>query len=594
MSTRSPRLLIGIALVAIAGPVIALADWPAGYEIDPALVIDVTPEGFDEVAKLVPSLLPTDLLNIQDIADSDYDEECIDLIFDEWCWNWYEYEYSISNIQVDLAIDDVQLQPTYDALQFSAVATVAVNDAGDPIYLYANAEVIDLLSIGTTCSAWLEPVTIDLAATILMEIKTNAQGYEYLDVSIPPMSWGWSMSGDDFRLDDCALGDILDFFDWLGLNLLDLVIPLVEPTIDDLVNDFRPELEALIEEAFGAATIHEEFDAGDVVLGVDLGPSGLFITPDGMRLGMYGAIDAEPHPCVEEYGVDLSAATPGNAPPMASAPSGVDHHIGVFIDDDFVNQGLFAAWYGGLLCYDLDSGGLDIGIPINTALLSILAPGAFDELVSEQEDLAIRTRPAAPPTGSADGPYDINIDLNDLGLEFAADLDYRRTRLLNIDLNATIGTDLEFDGTTGDLAILLEMGSEYLTAEVTFNEYASDATADIEDGMAGMFESLVGPLIGGLAGDLAFALPAFEGLGLTDLMIEPAGSNHDWIGAYAAIGEVPYESTGCDEGGGCDSSGCDTGCSTGVQASGGFQSRVAITLFGLFAVFIRRREPASV
>jgi len=584
MHASSPRLLTAVATITMLGPVIALADWPAGTEIDPALVIDVTPAGFDEIAAVVPSLMPTDLLEIDDIYDYDHGDEC--WLLCDYLW---EYEYSISNIEVDLQIPDIRIHPIDDALQLNATAVVSVNDVYDPIKIFAEGAIFEYLSIGDTCDVWLDPVAIDFTADIGMDIVTGPFGFDRLEVTIPPMIWGWSLTGDDLRIDDCALGDILDFFDWLGLNIFDLVIPLVEPVVDDMLNAFRPDLELLIELAFLQANIHEEFDLGGTLLEVDLGPSGMFINPDGLRMGMAGLIYADPHECIEEYGVELSQSTLGTPPNLGVPPASFNHHLGIFADDDFINQGLFAAWSGGLLCFDLDEGGIDLGgLPINTALLGIIAPGAFDELFPEDQDLGLKTKPASPPIATADGPYDLTVDLFDLGLEFSSDVDYRRTRLMHIDLDTTIGTDLEFDGSTGDLAIVLDMGGEDLTSEVTFNEYAPESSELIAESMGGLFDSIVGPLVGGLTGDLSFPIPAFEGLGLSELIVEPAGPNADWLGSYATIGAVTYESTGCDEDGGCDSSGCDEGCS-----SGGLGSRGVIALFGMLAAFIRRPEPAG-
>jgi hypothetical protein len=84
-----------------------------------------------------------------------------------------------------------------------------------------------------------------------------------------------------------------------------------------------------------------------------------------------------------------------------------------------------------------------------------------------------------------------------------------------------------------------------------------------DDEIVANFTSGIGPLldtlVGSLAGSLAFGLPTYEGLGVTDLATQPSADGA-WLGFRAGIGELPY-SRGCDETGSCGG-----GCSGGAGA----------------------------
>ena len=134
-----------------------------------------------------------------------------------------------------------------------------------------------------------------------------------------------------------------------------------------------------------------------------------------------------------------------------------------FIGDEFINQALRLV--AGLLCQTVvEDGSLPIGI--NTSLLDIIAPGYFAELFPTTEPLIIETRPAAAPEAYADGPNDINVALDDLGLDFYAGLDGRMTRVVGLDMDSDIGVNTTFDSTTGELGITVALTSDDIDAAV--------------------------------------------------------------------------------------------------------------------------------
>ena len=293
----------------------------------------------------------------------------------------------------------------------------------------------------------------------------------------------------------------------------------------------------------------------------------------------------QPADCILEYDVPGSLQTPSDMPALGESPLPTPYHVGILASDDFVNQILFAAWQGGLLCYEVTDG---LGFPIDTSLLGLIAPGVFDEFFPTTGPLKLVIRPEKPPTAVTTGSHDVEVDVDDLGLDMYAGVDGRLTRVAGISLGATVGADLSFDGNTGALGVAIDFGADDLMATVDYNELKPEGSAAIESGFGGLFESIAGPIIGGLTDGLSFALPGIEGLGLTSLELTAAGPSRDFIGGFGTIGNVAYSAPGsgcsCDSG---EASSCDTGCGT----TGGVPSRaLPIVAVAALAALRRRRQ----
>ena len=476
------------------------------------------------------------------------------------------------------------MTPTYGELQIAANLTIQVNEPTDPIDVHLFGEIIDVISITEDCGAWVDPFDIQVNGSIGLQIVGGQ-----LDATVPPLDWAWTLTGDDIQLSSCGTVDTIDdFLEFFGVDIFQIILDAVEPEIESAIADITSEVEAPIEEAFAAASISEEIDIGvGVPLTVEVFPSDIEIEPAGVRLHLDGSIDAGvSDPCVAEYGITESLATPSLLDDIGG-PIGMNHHVAVFADDDLLNQALFSIWNAGLLCQVIDDSTGDLPVGINTSLLGLIAPGVYDELFPTTEALSIVTKPTKPPIGSMLGPNDVNIDVADLGLDFAAELDGRMTRVLRVDLATTAGVNLDFDGTSGALDVGIVLEGDDLQATVTVNEFVPDANSTIEDSFTGLFDTLVGPLLGEALSDLNFEIPAFEGFGLVSAQVDAAGSAGDRVGLFGTVGPVSYTSTGCSDSGGCDStSGCsDTSCS-----SGRMPGRALLLVLPLVLAALRRRR----
>lgn len=601
------RLLLGTSLL-LAGTY-AYADWPVGAEIEDALMVDITDAGFEEISKSLPVILPPTfpletIYEEGDIFDQDF--TLFGITFASADLNWY---IEVANLEMGIQILDLSIRPGNGVLWLDAEVELHVNDAAAPanvqaggdleyqVLWWTETEKLELLD----CDLHTEPFIVDFSTSIGLEYLETGTGDYALDANIGAISWNWDIVGDDIVI-DCWLGDILDFLDDIGLDVIDLALDAFQSEIDALINDLTSDIEPALEEAMSGLKIEQQLDIGEATLDLKIIPNAIEIIPDGMRIGTIGAASAEYHPCIGEPPTEESVGTASAQPKLGQTPSGIPspHHFGILADDDFVNQVLFAAYYGGGLCFTL--GPENDTLPLNTALLGILAPDTFDDLFPEPKDIIIETRPTSAPVAYAKGDSDINLAIDTFGLDIYADLDYRTAKVIGLDLNVDAGADLVFDNAVGQLDLTVNLTSEDLTATTRHNEFAPGQDEAIASAISGLFDTVVGPLLDGLLGDLSFPIPSVASIGIQSLDSAASGPAEDWFGFYANTGVVTYGTGGglgctedggfgCEDSGGCDAeSGCDAG---GSCASGAIPARALMVSFALIGVAIRRRRDAT-
>lgn len=516
--------------------------WPAGAVIEQAAYADITPEGFDAVAALIPAMIPTDIPI--DSMSGGY----------EGVWGQCYlggYEYGLSGAWVGIAVTGADITPADGVLNVTADLLVQVNDPSSPFSLFTSLECID-----DTCSGYVEAFPVSFNMQIGLAVVTGDTGAPVLDATVGTPQVSYSLDSDAIHLDDCAIGTVEEVLNYVGLSIYDLILGQLDGYLDSAIGDFAPEIEQTLEDAFSSATVSQELDVNGAVVQLDLFPSDVQITPAGARIQLSGAMDGDAAACVAAYDPGGSLKTPTSAPDIGQAPSGVDSpfHVGLTFSDDFTNQALYATWRGGLLCYTM---GPDGSFPLDTSILNLLTGDAFVDLFPESQPLTLRTVPRAPPTAAFDAGYDIGLALDDLDVEFYAELDGRQARMLDVALDGVVGADLAFDGNTGEMAIEIALEPDNLVPTVVYNEIVPDANDAILASFSDQLGGLLDTVLGGMLGDLAFALPTYTGIGLQDLQTSAAGTAGDWLGIYAWVGSVPYTSSeGCD-------SGCGGGCTVG-------------------------------
>ncbi|MSP57161.1 MAG: hypothetical protein EXR69_16425 [Myxococcales bacterium] len=538
--------LLGVSSRALA------ADWASGETIPEAATVDITPQGFEAIAALIPALIPSSI-EIPDTSDSG----------GYWCVN---YAYALVGGWVGIQVIDANIVPGNGVLDISADLLVNVNDVTDPFILS-----YELFCGETDCGGYVIGFPVHFQTTMALEIVTASDGSTTLDATVGTPNVTYELSGDDIVL-DCFIQDIEDVLGYLGLSLYELIIDQVAGQLDSAVADLGPTLETTIEEAFASANIDQDLDLNGVAAHVKLYPSDVVIEPSGVRLTMAGSMSADAATCVAPYDPGTSLKTLSNAPSIGVAPSGVDSpfHLGLALSDDFANEAMYSLWRGGLLCFSLAPD--NDSFPLDSSILNMLTGDAFSDLFPADEDakpMSLTTVPRAAPTVEYTGSHAIDVQIHDLDLELAAELDGRMSRMVAVTLNGPVGVDPTLDGTTGNLAIALDINPLALDPTVTYNEFVPEASAAIESSFGTSLAGVLDTVLGGLLGELAFALPSSNGIGLQDLQMAAAGTNGDWLGAYAWIGAVTYESSsGCGGCGGTTDSGSSSsescgGCSTG-------------------------------
>jgi hypothetical protein len=548
-------------------PAIAQADRPPGELIDPAVTLDLAPSAFDTLTSIASGLIPA-AITIPDVRLEGSDEECVWLL---GCWNWYEYLITTSGLDINVSLSRFDLVPQYDRLRLDVEVLLTVASRNDPGSLYAYGEVIDLISVEEDCDVWLEPTPIGVSTSVFAELTNGAVDFNILPIDI-------ELDVSTLRVQGCVIEDILDLIevlddilDFFGFDIYEIVANAAEPLVENQINNLLPELEQTLEGAFTALTIEQEIDVNGSTLTLGIEPTQLQITPDGMRLGLAGSIDPgrKPHPCVSRYVTGGSLATPGGPPELGADQAAHPHMLGVFADDDLVNQGLWAAWYAGALCFSLDesaTASLDLPIALDTSLISLMTAGAYNDLFPTASPIVMEVRPTEAPVASFNGDHDINATLAGLGLDMYGELDGRFARIVGIDIGADAGVDLSFDNVAGEIEMGVAFDPSQLDLAVTFNDLRPEASAKFESGLGSIVDTIVGPLLDGLTSGLTFPLPAISGLGLTDMLLAPAGAQQEHLGMYASIGTVTYVN---DAEGGC-TSGCEgAGCVQGGRPGAG-------------------------
>ncbi|TNE92887.1 MAG: hypothetical protein EP330_00465 [Deltaproteobacteria bacterium] len=575
-----------LALLLLAATTAHAQEWPPGADIDPALHVDITDDGFAQLGGVVDQVLPPSI----DIPRIDQSGSADILGF-----SLASYEFNVWNGKVNLGIPQLDLVPDYDVIHLDATLNLRLNSSQDPMYMRAFAEALWITVLNTTCDVYVTDVPIPLSADIglqVVDVDTDGDGVadtSELDASITNLSVNIdALDGGDINITNCGIGDFIEFLEDIGIDLVSLLRPVLQGVIDDQASSLTGELETTIEDLFNQLVIEQSIDLLGSTLDLKLAPSDVVIVPDGARVSMFGSAYADEHPCVAQYGYEGSLATPGGAEAIGMAAPGVaqPHHVGLFLDDDFGNQALFSVWRAGALCFTVsEDSGLDLPIPLNSSLLGLINGEIYDPLFPENTPLIIETRPRVPPTLATSEVDDLVIDVEGLGLDFYAGLDGRMARIVGAELATDVPLNLDFNGTTGELLIDVGLTADNIDTSVVFNELAPGRDDEIADSFGGLLGTVVDTVAGGLLEGLAFGLPSLDGFGLQSLEFAPSGPAGDWVGGYAAIGDVPYAG-GCDENGGCDSGGCSGGC--GVN--GPSPSRALLFALPLVIGLRRRRQ----
>ena len=540
---------------------------PPDAEIENAIVVDIPPDGFARVVEIIPALIPLEI-PIDDVSEEiERGGSCLN---DVW--------FDIANLNIGIEVADADIIPKEGFLDFSVALDVNINDAINPFFL----DYMLSLCIEYNCEAYVDPFQVDIAAQIMMDVADlDGDGINELNATFENFTYNYDLESNDINVNNCALSTFEDVLNFFGVSVFDLILGIVEPTVETLVVELVPTLEETIEDAFNQLSIQESIEFEGSTLDIALSPEDIAIKSEGLRVQMNGsATTGAGADCISAFDPNGSLATPTTLRNIGYKPPGVSGDVLVTIDDDFANQILYSAWRSGVLCQTIDAS----TFPIDTSILNLITGDAFVDLFPETSPLVIQTKPSVPLEINMATASDVGIDVEDLDLDFFAEVDGRQTRILSLGLNTDVGVNIPFNNQTGDLAVDLDLNGDRVDPTLPYNEFLPDSDDLIMESFLDQFDTILGLIdIDSLIGDLAFTLPAINGVGLSDLDFAGTGQNSADVGAFASIGVVPYTTgTGCGEEG-------DAGCEEGCSSNGSTSSKFTLLIGGLMFGLVRRR-----
>ena len=515
---------------------------PAGEKIEQAVLVDIPEQGFDSLEGVLPSLIPSPI----EIPEFSEDGGSCPL-------GGYWYRFVFKDALADIEVSSVDLTPDQGHMDLQMELSIKLNDSADRFrFNYW------LGCVKYRCRGYVDP----FSATVLGEFSiafTDAEGDGAMEADVifsEDLSIDVGLTGDHIQLEECPLNFLEDVFQFFGGSLYDIVLNSIG--IDSIISDAIPELEQTIEEALDQSNIDETIDLSGITLRFQLEPSEVLLQPEGMRM-IFNASSTvtEPAECIQEYDPGSSKGTENPSVTLEEFPPSYD--FGAVAIDDFVNQTLYSIWAGGALCQSIDQD----TFALDTSILNLLTGDRFIDLFPETQPMILNIDPQKPPTLNLERTADIGVDIEEMGLEFYAELDFRSSRVLAIHLNAPVDVDLAMDNTTGELDLAINIDTLQASSQVYFNEFLPQDSTQIEDAFTGQLDTILGLVdIDGLLGDVNLAVPAIalgEGsVGLQNIDFNGTGAQQEDLGIYANLGPVSY-SSGC---GSEEEEGCGGGCSS--------------------------------
>ncbi len=536
---------------------------PAGTNIPSAISLDIPPQGFSGLAEAVKELT-LDTITIEDFYE------------DNGC-GFGDVSYGIENFYMDVEVNDVSLIPRQGYLEFDGDLLLSINSPTDPFTL-------TLCSlIQSDCDVDILPSIINIKGNIYMDVvDVDNDEKKEVDVTISDIGYDYSDFNDDkINFNNCIAATINNIFEFFGGSLIDLIIGVIGPEIENQVTNAIPEMEASLEEAMLALQIEETFMLVDTEMTLNLNPQDVSIDPAGMMFILEASSETPfVNRCVSGYDLGYSLDTEGAFSPVNEVTGG--YHSKIQANDEFINQALYTLWRGGLLCFTVDE---EI-FALDTGILNLLSGDAFIDMFPESQPMVINTIPRKEPVLNMNTNADIAIDVHDMGLDFVTNIDERQAVVLSLNLNTDVGVTLPFDPTTGALTVGLDLDTERINTSIESNEFVPDAGPDIVANFAdqlGTILDIVG--LDGFLGDLSFNFPSFYGVGITDINVSSSGTDNLDSAINLQIGPAPY-SSGCNTGeetqnASDNCSGCSSGSSNSSQL---------IMVFTLLMISIRRRH----
>ncbi len=580
------RTLLTLTLLAL--PAFAAAETLApGGKVEKALTANVTPDGLDFMLDQGLALIPAQV-DVPPMNGSQSLGICT--------LNYSLYEGQAANgINVNITNAVVTPQDGYLQLAISGVLSgTGTDDPPGGTGPQSNTMArVEYSGCGTSCNngdySVLRLLPMNFAVSTRLDIVLTIDqvtGEPVIDVTTPLNRNNISI--DTNQLDAAGCSGI-DFLVAAAKNFIG------DPIKDEIIKLVNEDLIPSIEQGFQSVRYDDVLDVAGTQLQVKIVPSALSIRgpanaggAQGISVSMSSIMDAvTPTSCVPLEEPLGSEFTPGDPPRFdATSPGGFAYDAAATLSDDLVNQALFAAWHGGLLCQTLDSMG---GEPMTTELLALAGlTGPLKDLgVEGATPMLVVIKAYKTPVASYGTDPLVNVHVERLEISIFTEIMERTARLVALDLTADAGANLAVDP-NNQLAISLAIDPANVVGTIAYGEPLGDDA----EGLLGLLPVLIEQVAPALGGALpAIDLGNLAGVSLVNPEFVPqqgqGGVPNDTLGIYTGLAAAP---------GGCAAGGTGCGVQTGGCAvTGGASPANAFGFFLLgltpfLATVLRRRS----
>ena len=455
--------------------------------VEDGITIRLSEQGFEDIGSLALDLIAVDelLTALPNPVLDESEETCIDIIFDELCFEWYSIELTIE--ELTLGAIELDIDPRSSGY---LETTLTVND----FYMELDADGVIAeipYSIGGDISADAIVVGMDLYPYISGASLALAIPSLYIDLQ------GFDLDNGFYDV----IEDVLDFF---GLDINALLADLIEGLIEDLALE---QITEILQDVLAGLDIAVPLDLNGNTYTLEALFSRAVVDEEGMSLGLSTYFTAQ----TWLSGDSVPGSLDGDyIPPSYGGSSDTAMELGLSLD--FLNQLFHALWGGGLLEMELASE--DLGLDV----------ADFELFLPELTALSIGTRAYQPPVvlPGTDGAL-MDLQLGDLELSlYNGDI---REENLWMRIYVNVQTALELD-VTEDSMLSAGLGELDISFDLA---YPNDTSAYADDAEL-LLETLVPLLLPTLTDALGeIPIPELEGFTLTDFDIAPGGDDNGYM-----------------------------------------------------------------
>lgn len=530
---------------------------PVDQQVEGGGQVRVTPNGFNKLTALIPAVINDTLgagicIPRNQVVDAGIAEATICGANDGMC---------TPGCQVDINIDSINMSvPANDRLNVRAQFDVHSD-------IHIDYEVFWVISGSCTATASLQNAVFDVDLTVGIdptdgELTLGVGNINNLDFT------GISLSGCGGIAD--IVGAALSLFaELLNSSLGNLIINLIRPLIEDLVQGFLPD----------PLGLNHKVDLGALVSGLSPGtnatielrgvPGGYAaLKGGGMSLGLITGFNADEDETTRSRDLDSEAALcvpPLPAVDFAAAPHNLPIHptrgtfalkaasefdgapdpaadLAIGLSETTLDLVGHHAVTSGVMCLGV---GTSLVEQLNLGLIGILVP-SLAELGSEDGSdpllLTLRPQTALDFTigeGTEADP-NLTIGIRDLEVDFYAFLYGRYVRGFTISLTMNVGINLEFttdaNGAPAIMPTLTGLSTDMIDLTVLNSEFLREDAATLEQVLPTIFDLALPLITNGLG---AFTLPDFAGFSLTNMSVNKVTTTEDdFLAIFANLGQV--------------------------------------------------------